>query len=175
MEIRWKENAAVALEEGKRAGICEVVKRKSFWIITHTEVDPAMKGQGIAGKLLEEVMRQAGKAGVKVKPFCSYAVRAFQKNPSYQTLEDHSVITIYGMESCPDCQDIYQKIQGNPSFVIREIGEDVSILKEFLVIRDRNPVFDSVKGKGIGIPCFVFADGTVTLDPEEAGLFPDKE
>ncbi len=29
---------------------------------------------------------------------------------------------------------------------------------------------DAVRGKGVGIPCFVLEDGTVTLTPEEVGL-----
>jgi len=38
-------------------------------------------------------------------------------------------------------------------------------LKEFLKIRDENPLFDAVREKGsIGIPTIVKADGSVTLD-----------
>ena len=41
-------------------------------------------------------------------------------------------------------------------------------MKEFLVIRDREPVFAEVRQKGsIGIPCIVREDGSVTLSWEE--------
>ena len=44
-------------------------------------------------------------------------------------------------------------------------------MKEFLRLRDTSPVFDEAKKNGsIGIPCFVLEDGTVTLDPKDAGL-----
>ena len=38
-------------------------------------------------------------------------------------------------------------------------------MKEFLKLRETNPLFDTVKEDGgIGIPCIVREDGTVTLD-----------
>lgn len=43
-------------------------------------------------------------------------------------------------------------------------------LKAFMALRDSDPVFDSVKNKGIEIPAFVNDDGTVTLIPEDVGL-----
>ncbi|WP_294160677.1 hypothetical protein [uncultured Selenomonas sp.] len=70
------------------------------------------------------------------------------------------MIKIYGMPSCPDCQ-----------VIAPDIGSDVHVMKEFLRLRDTSPVFDEAKKNGsIGIPCFVLEDGTVTLDPKDAGL-----
>ncbi len=44
-------------------------------------------------------------------------------------------------------------------------------MKEFLRLRDNNEVFAEARAKGyVGIPCFVLEDGTVTLNPEEAGI-----
>lgn len=43
-------------------------------------------------------------------------------------------------------------------------------LKAFMALRDSDPVFDSVKNKGIEIPAFVNDDGTLTLIPEDVGL-----
>ena len=51
-----------------------------------------------------------------------------------------------------------------------DIGSHVKNLKAFMALRDSDPVFDSVKNKGIGIPAFVHDDGTVTLIPEDVGL-----
>lgn len=40
-------------------------------------------------------------------------------------------------------------------------------------LRDNSPAFAEAKGMGYaGIPCFVLEDGTVTLNPEEAGIRP---
>ena len=81
------------------------------------------------------------------------------------------MIKIYGMKSCPDCVAVDKQVEGDSRYQVIDIGEHVRLLKEFLRLRDTNPVFDEAKKKGYaGIPCFVLEDGTVTLDPEEAGL-----
>jgi glutaredoxin-related protein len=84
------------------------------------------------------------------------------------------MIKIYGMKTCPDCRAAERQAEGNPRYEIIDIGEHVRYLKEFLRLRDSNPVFDDAKRNGYaGIPCFVLEDGTVTLSPEEAGLQPE--
>ena len=81
------------------------------------------------------------------------------------------MIKIYGMKSCPDCVAVDRQVEGDSRYQVIDIGEHVGLLKEFLRLRDNNPVFDEAKKKGYaGIPCFVLEDGTVTLNPEEAGL-----
>lgn len=81
------------------------------------------------------------------------------------------MIKIYGMKTCPDCVAVYKQVAGDGSYQVIDIGEHVLYLKEFLRLRDNNPVFDAVKRIGAaGIPCFVLEDGTVTLRAEEAGL-----
>lgn len=81
------------------------------------------------------------------------------------------MIKIYGMKSCPDCVAVDKQVEGDSRYQVIDIGEHVSLLKEFLRLRDTNPAFDEAKKKGYaGIPCFVLEDGTVTLNPEEAGL-----
>ena len=83
----------------------------------------------------------------------------------------HPMIKIYGMKSCPDCVAVDRQVAGDSRYQVIDIGEHVSLLKQFLHLRDTNPVFDEAKRCGAaGIPCFVLEDGTVTLRPEEAGL-----
>ena len=90
-------------------------------------------------------------------------------------IADQECITIYGMDSCPDCQKVKMQLKPNDDrFRYVDIGADVKFMKEFLRLRDSNPVFDSVKNHGIGIPCFVHQDGRVTLKPEEVGLLSGK-
>lgn len=81
-----------------------------------------------------------------------------------------SVITVYGTHTCPDCSFIEDQIKDNDGFRFVDIGSHVKNLKAFLALRDSDPVFDSVKNKGIGIPAFVHEDGTITLIPEDVGL-----
>ena len=59
MEIRFEENGAKAYnDEGKEVGLCEYYEKDGKWVLNHTVVDPSMKGQGIAGKLLDCVLEQ---------------------------------------------------------------------------------------------------------------------
>lgn len=49
-------------------------------IIDHTFVDDSLRGQGIAAKLMLEVVKYAKSNNKKIKASCSYAVKWFEKN-----------------------------------------------------------------------------------------------
>jgi predicted GNAT family acetyltransferase len=49
--------------------------------LNHTFVDNSLRGQGIAGMLMEAVVEVLRKQNKKVKLTCSYAVTWFQKHP----------------------------------------------------------------------------------------------
>ena len=49
-------------------------------IIDHTFVDDSLRGQGIAAKLVLEVIDYARSTNKKIKATCSYAVKWFEKN-----------------------------------------------------------------------------------------------
>ena len=75
------------------------------------------------------------------------------------------MVIIYGSKLCPDCVACLsdQKAQG-VEFEYRDFLDSVLFLKEFLSIRDSDPLFADVKASGkIGIPCLVYPDGTVSL------------
>lgn len=77
---------------------------------------------------------------------------------------------VYGTEVCIDCRN-YKAIQKARGFEAEfiSITSDTASLKEFLAMRDNEPVFDEIKTKGeIGIPFFVNDDGRKTLDINEA-------
>lgn len=77
---------------------------------------------------------------------------------------------VYGTEICIDCRN-YKAIQKARGFEAEfiSITSDTSNLKEFLAMRDNEPVFDEIKAKGgIGIPFFVNDNGRKTLDINEA-------
>lgn len=52
-------------------------------ILNHTGVEPDYRGQGIAGKLMTLAVEKARRENKKIVPLCSYAVKAFEKNPDY--------------------------------------------------------------------------------------------
>src|SRR3712207_4756000 len=66
-EIRYnyekEQNRVAAYDGSKCVGTCEYTAPGSIWIITHTKVDPAYGGQGIAGALVDGVMQEAKKVG----------------------------------------------------------------------------------------------------------------
>ena len=51
--------------------------------INHTFVDASLRGQGIAGKLMTELISELEERNLKAVPTCSYAVSWFEKHPEY--------------------------------------------------------------------------------------------
>ncbi|MDF2538167.1 MAG: N-acetyltransferase [Herbinix sp.] len=54
--------------------------------IDHTYVDSSLRGQGIAGKLMEEAVTQLRENNLKAKLSCSYAVKWFEEHPENRDL-----------------------------------------------------------------------------------------
>lgn len=78
------------------------------------------------------------------------------------------MLKIYGSMLCPDCVQIRKDLDGaGVEYDYFDFGESLLHLKEFLKLRE-DPIFAEVKAKGgIGIPCIVREDGSVTLDWQE--------
>lgn len=85
MNIIWEaeERRSAAYDGKKCVGIAEVEDEDGRWVITHTEVDPAYGGQGIARRLIEEVIAAARRDGAKIVPLCSYAAKMMQGKAAY--------------------------------------------------------------------------------------------
>ncbi|MBF0715192.1 N-acetyltransferase [Gemella palaticanis] len=49
-------------------------------IITKVFVDESLRGQGVAGKLMEEIVKYAKENSIKLEASCPYAVSWFEKN-----------------------------------------------------------------------------------------------
>ncbi|MBM6868344.1 GNAT family N-acetyltransferase [Collinsella tanakaei] len=54
--------------------------------INHTYVDESLRGQGIAGKLLENVAQELEETGRRCKTSCSYAHLWFERHPERASL-----------------------------------------------------------------------------------------
>lgn len=54
--------------------------------IDHTFVDDSLRGQGIAGNLLDMAVSVIRMHGQKARPTCSYAVSWFEKHPAHKDL-----------------------------------------------------------------------------------------
>lgn len=79
------------------------------------------------------------------------------------------MIKIYGTMLCPDCVACRKDLDvAGTAYEYLDFSEDLKNLKEFLKIRDGNPMFDDLRAEGkIGIPCILREDGSITLDWEE--------
>ena len=72
---------------------------------------------------------------------------------------------IYGSRFCPDCVRCLEELdRAGTQYEYRDFGSDLRALKDFLAIRDSDPLFAEVRKSGkIGIPCIVDDDGSVRL------------
>ena len=79
------------------------------------------------------------------------------------------MIKIYGSMLCPDCVQCRKELdEAGVVYEYLDFSEELKNLKEFLKIRDGNPLFDDLRAEGkIGIPCIVREDESITLDWEE--------
>lgn len=75
------------------------------------------------------------------------------------------MLKIYGSMLCPDCVQCREELDAaGVEYLYCDIGEDLRTLKEFLKLRDSDPMYDAVREAGsIGIPTILLPDGTVTL------------
>jgi len=78
------------------------------------------------------------------------------------------MIRIYGSMLCKDCVQCRQDLDhAGVCYEYLDFADNLLHLKEFLAIRENCPLFEQVrKLGGIGIPCIVKEDGSVTLDWE---------
>lgn len=79
-----EQSRSAAYDKEKLVGVAEIEDTHGCWVITHTEVDPAYGGQGIARRLIEEIVAEARRAGKKIVPLCSYADKMMTGKEEYR-------------------------------------------------------------------------------------------
>ncbi len=72
--------------DGELAGFAEYRRRDGSIEITHTEVDDAYEGQGLAGQLARAALDSARDRGLSVLPSCAYMADFIGKHPEYVDL-----------------------------------------------------------------------------------------
>ena len=77
--FKEKEKRSIAYDLNKQIGECDFEETNDTWNITHTEVDSTYQGQGIAKKLVENVIQNAQKLNKKLEATCSYAKKLIEK------------------------------------------------------------------------------------------------
>ena len=85
MQIRYEADhcRSAAYDGERRVGVAEFDVQDGRWVITHTEVDPAYGGQGIARRLIEVLIEAARRDGAKIVPVCSYAEKMMRRKEAY--------------------------------------------------------------------------------------------
>lgn len=67
---------------GEEAGLMTYTWAGSTkFIIDHTEVNPAFKGQGVGKQLVMKAVTYARENQLKIMPLCTFAKSVFDKNP----------------------------------------------------------------------------------------------
>jgi predicted GNAT family acetyltransferase len=73
------------LVEGQIA-FAEYQRRPGLLLITHVETPPALRGGGVAGRLMKGMLEIIRERGIKAAPLCPYAEAYIRRHPEYQDL-----------------------------------------------------------------------------------------
>ena len=71
--FREKERKSIAYDLDKQIGECDFEEINDSWNIIHTEVDSTYQGQGIAKKLVKNVIENAKILNKNIEATCTYA------------------------------------------------------------------------------------------------------
>ena len=71
--------------DGKLSKLDYIEDGKNF-VITHVGVQPELRGQGLAGKIVEAGLEYAKEKSLRVVPMCSYAAAYIRRHPEYAEL-----------------------------------------------------------------------------------------
>ncbi|NLW97278.1 GNAT family N-acetyltransferase [Luteimonas wenzhouensis] len=86
--IRIEHLAGHRFEAALPGGRAELEYRMSGgrMVILHTGVPEALRGQGVAGRLVEAALEHARAHGLRVEPRCAYAAGWIRRHPEYAAL-----------------------------------------------------------------------------------------
>ena len=85
LNLEGKNGAFILLDENnKEVGELTFMLKEKQMLINHTGVNPELRGQGLAEKLVLEAVDYARKNQLKIIPFCSYVSVYVGKHPEVQ-------------------------------------------------------------------------------------------
>jgi predicted GNAT family acetyltransferase len=64
----------------------DYIQEEKNFVITHVGVHPELRGQGLAGKIVEAGLDYARENSLRVVPMCSYAAAYIRRNPRHMEL-----------------------------------------------------------------------------------------
>ena len=68
--------------------LCSYRRQGDVLVLHHTEVPPAMQGQGLAAALVAATLAWAREQGLRVRPVCSYVASYMRRHPETRDLLD---------------------------------------------------------------------------------------
>jgi predicted GNAT family acetyltransferase len=87
MEIKKEKKRFVLIDGNKEIGeITYFFDQKNNLVVDHTGINPAYRGQGLAQKLVEAVLKMAEEEKLKIIPICPYVLAYFQSHPEHIAL-----------------------------------------------------------------------------------------
>lgn len=86
MDIQFKINNSgkgsfFIMQEGRQVAELDFELKDNLLNAYHTGVRPELEGQGIAGKLFDQMVSYAREKDYQVKPSCSYILAKFRRRP----------------------------------------------------------------------------------------------
>lgn len=85
------EDAYVIDVDGVRAGRAEYRMRDGRHVFTHTEIDDAFSGEGLALKLVKFALDDVRDKGGEIVPICPFFAAYIQRHEEYEELVDHKL------------------------------------------------------------------------------------
>lgn len=79
------ENRFETLVDGYLSKLDYIQDGKNF-VITHVGVHPELRGQGVAGRVVQVSLEYAKENSLRVIPMCSYAAAYIRRHPEYAEL-----------------------------------------------------------------------------------------
>lgn len=69
--------------DGEEAGEATYVLEGDMHVFDHTYTDPARRGQGLAGRLVEHALTDVRARGGRVRPVCPFVVTYMDEHPEF--------------------------------------------------------------------------------------------
>ena len=76
-----------AIRDGVVLGFAEYERTDELVVLTHTEVDPSLEGQGVGGALARAALDDVREQGLRVLPLCPFVQGWMRRHPEYVDLD----------------------------------------------------------------------------------------
>lgn len=89
-------------EDGDLLGFASYTVRDGVMSVPHTEVDPRLRGRGLASTLVRDTLEAARARGLGVLPLCPFVTRYIARHPEYLPLVPADQRARFGLSPNPD-------------------------------------------------------------------------